>query len=152
MGDATHSNKIIINEIIGRCLEEIQDRTGAILDARVNGRIISIYENHPENSNLISLKGIEEIVIDTLHLDNPNALKSKDRNRDYVDGRTIFCHISRKYHFTLTTIAKFLKKDHTTIIHHVKKSLVLLEVDPVFTIKHSQALQKINDKYGKIVY
>lgn len=152
MIEEQRSNKAIINEIIGRCLQEIEEKTGSILDARINGRMVSIYEDHPENSNIVSLEGIEEIILSTLKFENPDTLRCKNRKREYSDARSIFCHIARKYHFTLSSMGRFLSKDHTTIIHHVKKGRLLLEIDPVFSVKYNRVLQKMNNKYGEITF
>lgn len=152
MRESEQLNKRLVNQIIGRCLQEIQEKTGLVLDAKVNGRLISLFLDDPENLNITDLGCIERVVIEALGFDNPNILKCKNRKREYVDGRAIFSHISRKYNFSLTGIGRYLKKDHTTIIHHIRKAEDLLETDSLFFKKYNKVVEKLKDTYGKVIY
>ena len=47
---------------------------------------------------------------------------SAKREKHLVNARTDFCHLANKLtNLSLTVIGRFLKRDHTTVIHHLKK-------------------------------
>jgi len=47
---------------------------------------------------------------------------SPRREKHLVNARTDFCHLANKLtNLSLTVIGRFLKRDHTTVIHHLKK-------------------------------
>jgi len=152
MKENEYLNKKLINQIIGNCLHEIQEKTGVVLDAKVNGRVISLFLDDPDNLNITDLDCIERVVVETLGYENTNILKGKNRKREYVDARAIFSYISRKYNFSLAGIGDHIKKDHTTIIHHIRKAGDLLETDPLFLNKYNKVIEKLKDTYGKVIY
>tara|TARA_R100000458_G_C8217023_1_gene202612 strand:+ start:116 stop:619 length:504 start_codon:yes stop_codon:yes gene_type:complete len=48
--------------------------------------------------------------------------RSKKRLRNLVQARTDFCHaVIKNTNFNYNTIANFMNKDHTTVLHHIKK-------------------------------
>lgn len=145
-------NKVQINQIIGKCLEEIREKTGIVLDAKVNGRTISVYLDDPDNLYIRDLRAIEDAVVSTIGDSNLEMLKCKNRKREYVDARAIFSHISKQYDFTLKSIGRYIKRDHTTIIHHVRKAECLLQTDPYFTTKYNKVIETLKHTYGKVIY
>lgn len=54
---------------------------------------------------------------------------AKNRKRYVVESRMIFASILRDMGYSLKEIGRTLKKDHTTIIHYVRKLKGLLDVD-----------------------
>ena len=61
---------------------------------------------------------------------------NKSRKRQYVDARMVFAKILHNEGHGSTPIAKFLKKDHATIIHYFKSVNAILKFD-----------QSLMDKY-----
>jgi len=57
------------------------------------------------------------------------SLMNKKRLMSLVDARMVFSKILRDRGHTLTSIAKFLKKDHTTIMNYMDKVVYLLKQD-----------------------
>jgi hypothetical protein len=57
------------------------------------------------------------------------SLMNKKRLMSLVDARMVFSKILRDRGHTLTGIAKFLKKDHTTIMNYMDKVVYLLKQD-----------------------
>jgi hypothetical protein len=147
-----HFNKAQINQIIGRCLDEIKEKTGIVLDAKVNGRTISVYIDDPDELYIKDLMAIEHAVLDVVGDSNLEMLKSKNRCRSYVDARAIFSHISKQHDFTLKSIGKYIRRDHTTIIHHIRKAESLLQTDPYFAKKYNRVMENLKKTYGKDIY
>ncbi len=152
MDDSKVSYKEIVNRIIGNCLDEIEKKTGIIMDAKVNGRTVSLYLNDEESLVTITLKDIEKSIMTVLNIDDPKLLRGKCRKRAYSDARTMFCDISRKYGFTVTAIGDFMSRDHTTVVHHSQKARDLFYTDPVFIDKYSRVLNFLKSENGKVVY
>lgn len=147
------STRQIINEIIGKTLDEIKEKTGLIMDARINDRIIKFYPEENQDLKMFNLGDIEQIVVDCLELNNkPDVLRSKTRKRSVVDARTIFTYVARRYNFTVTKIGKHMNRDHTTAIHHTQKAEDLFKTDPLFVEKYTKVINRINERYAKIVY
>jgi len=147
-----HFTKSQINQIIGKCLDEIKEKTGIVLDAKVNGRTISVFMDDPDELYIKDLQAIENAVLTTVAETNLEALKSKNRCRDYVDARTIFSHISKQHDFTLKSIGRYIRRDHTTIIHHVRKAESLLQTDPFFANKYNRVVEILKKTHGKAIY
>jgi len=57
------------------------------------------------------------------------SLMNKKRLMSLVDARMVFSKILRDRGHTLTGIARFLKKDHTTIMNYMDKVVYLLKQD-----------------------
>ena len=50
----------------------------------------------------------------------PHDILAQNRKRPISTARQLFCYIANvHYNFTLTSIAKFLNKDHSTVIHSI---------------------------------
>jgi hypothetical protein len=56
-------------------------------------------------------------------------LMDKRRLISVVDARLVFSKILRDRGHTFVSIAKFLKKDHSTVMHYIDKSLYLFKQD-----------------------
>lgn len=73
-------------------------------------------------------------------------LDSKLRNRTIVELRFMFCYIARSMRFTLTDIGRFLKRDHTTIIHALTMFHNLYQTDEAFRFKYTTIINSIKEK------
>lgn len=71
----------------------------------------------------------------------PEQLKSKTRVSEVVDIKIIFAYILRKYeNATLGRIGIYINKDHSTIIHYLKKYDSLYETERDFRVKANKVL------------
>ena len=48
-------------------------------------------------------------------------IKSRLRTREIADKRSIFCFVAREKGHTLKSIGDLIKRDHSTIVHNIKK-------------------------------
>ena len=75
-------------------------------------------------------------------------LRSKDRYREIVELRMIYCFLARQLGFSLTTIGESLgKRDHTTVIHSVNSFKNLLQTCEPFREKYLTILTYIKQQY-----
>lgn len=153
MDNEQMSIKDIINQIVGKALDDIKEKTGVSLDAKIKNKNIGFYldkDCNRKNIKMFELSDIERIVTECLNME-PNCLKNKSRTRDIVDARTIYTHIARKYNFTVKTVGAHINRDHTTAIHHTKKAENLLTVDEIFAEKYNKVLNTIKEQYAKSI-
>lgn len=71
------------------------------------------------------MEDLQEIVENVFEV----SLMNKKRLMSLVDARMVFSKILRDRGHTLTSIAKYLKKDHTTIMNYMDKVVYLLKQD-----------------------
>lgn len=51
-----------------------------------------------------------------------HQIKGRQRSRRYVEARKAFSQWAYNHDFTLSEIGRWMKKDHTTIIHHLRSN------------------------------
>ena len=61
----------------------------------------------------------------------------RTRQREYVQARSIFYRFARDNKQTLQAIGKFLKRDHATVMHSLKKFEQDVEYDSVFRANYN---------------
>lgn len=71
------------------------------------------------------MKSLREIVNKVFQVD----IMNKNRYRKFVDARMVFSKILRDRGYTTTSIARFMKKDHTTILHYTVNFETLVSQD-----------------------
>lgn len=86
-------------------------------------------ESHNE---MTQLKFIIEYVFEV-------DILNKVRKRQYVDARMVFAKILQNEGYGSTPIAKFLKKDHATIIHYFKSVNSILKFDQLLMDRYLYA-------------
>mgnify|MGYP003335324694 CR=1 FL=1 len=75
-------------------------------------------------------------------------LQSKDRYRELVELRNIYCFLARQLSYSLVNIGASLgKRDHTTVIHSITCFKNLLETDEGFRQKYITILTYIKEHY-----
>lgn len=76
----------------------------------------------------------------------PEDITSKRRNSEFVQPRQVVMYLCNKYtENSLANIGKILgKKDHTTVIHGIKKVTAELEINEEFRKKVDIIIKKIN--------
>jgi FtsZ-binding cell division protein ZapB len=78
----------------------------------------------PEFSNK-EMNSLKEIISNTTGTD----IMNKSRYRNIVDARIVFSKIIRERGYTYSSIARYLSKDHSTIIHYICECNSLIQTD-----------------------
>jgi hypothetical protein len=71
------------------------------------------------------MNSLKEIISDTIGID----IMDKNRFRQVVDARIVFSKIIRERGYTYSSIARYLSKDHSTIIHYICECNHLIQTD-----------------------
>ena len=82
-----------------------------------------------------------------------NGIKTKTRAREIVTIRQIFCYIARELGYTTVGIARFLGKDHATIIYSSNSVKDFMETNyipvvEVYTVLKNQLIVKYGTYRG----
>ena len=94
-----------------------------------------------------SMDIILQIVADNCNLTTEEIL-SKTRKGPVADARHIFCGIAKmEYGHKVTTLGKFLKRDHTTAIHAVKNYNNRTRYQVGYKEFVDSIIEKINNKF-----
>jgi hypothetical protein len=75
------------------------------------------------------------------------TITCKKRIRPIVELRCFFSFIARSMGYSLTDIGKYMKKDHTTIINHIKTFNNLYETQENFRDSYIKIVNKIKRLY-----
>jgi hypothetical protein len=75
------------------------------------------------------------------------TLRSTKRIRPIVEIRCFFSFIARCMGYSLTDIAKYMKKDHTTIMNHIKTFNNLYETQENFRDRYYKIVNIIKKSY-----
>lgn len=78
----------------------------------------------PEFSNK-EMNSLKEIISNATGTD----IMNKSRYRNIVDARIVFSKIIRERGYTYSSIARYLSKDHSTIIHYICECNSLIQTD-----------------------
>ena len=81
---------------------------------------------------------IKQIVCDEFGLD----IMRVKRARGLVDGRIIVSLVLYEYGYDLSSIARFFKKHHTTIMHYRNTGSDIMDVDPEFRERYFRCRDK----------
>lgn len=107
------------------------------------GMKLLIIPFYSKNKDERVIRSIHEIIIETLDADPV----TKNRKNTTVIARQIFCKITKDLGYTYTYLARYLNKDHSTLIHAYNKAEELIYIkDFLFTERYEQVIRKINDK------
>ena len=92
--------------------------------------------NKIQNNHTV-LKKLEKIVNNIF---SANIL-GKSRKRENVDARRAFCNILKIEGFTCTSLSKYLKKEHSSILHYGRDIESIIITDPIFSKKYNKCLE-----------
>jgi hypothetical protein len=93
------------------------------------------------------MKSIREIVNKVFEVD----IMKKYRYRKFVDARMVFSKILRDRGYTIVSIARFIKKDHTTILHYNLNFDVIVNQDRRFKDRYMVCLNSFLQDRDPIV-
>lgn len=75
-----------------------------------------------------------------------HSLRAKHRYREIVDFRFMFTHLARAMEYKLTTIGKYLKKHHSSIIHYENAFKNLMDTSDSFRERFIEIFNYIKNK------
>lgn len=85
--------------------------------------------------NILPVRDGERVKIDT-----------NRRHHDTVQMRMIFCYVARAMGYTVTSIGRALKKDHTTVVHSLQTFKDLVETNLHYRERFQQVLEYLREK------
>lgn len=134
-------------KMVTKFVNELYEKTGMKASVKVDRLKVSLDDQDPIKG-IISLDILESKLLNAYPIPlDKNPLHTKSRRLDYVEARCIFCFIAcRKLKFTLTSVGKFLGRDHTTIIHMNTRAENLLETDVRFSSLFETVYNKLNQE------
>jgi chromosomal replication initiation ATPase DnaA len=103
----------------------------------------------PTNITLLELK-ISQIFCE-IHKVNIDNIYSHSRKRTHVDARmqlVSFLYFYREY--TYSDVGRLMNKDHSTIIHNVKKHQDLIETNGIYTHSFYRALETLKEEMPEL--
>jgi chromosomal replication initiator protein len=89
--------------------------------------------------NNLTLKDVDNAVC-AAFVTTPDLLKGRKRARQYAFPRMAFCDLARSYtERSYPQIGAYLGRDHTTVLHHVRRSPECVMGYPGYARKLQQA-------------
>lgn len=102
----------------------------------------------PEFSNK-EMNSLKEIISNATGTD----IMNKGRYRNIVDARIVFSKIIRERGYTYSSIARYLNKDHSTIIHYICECNSLIQTDNKMMETYIMCRNKfLEDKNALLTY
>ena len=99
-------------------------------------------------NNLKKCHTLLKLVCEVLEVDY-NKVKTMGRGRKLVDARRMYCVVARKFlPLPLSTIGKFIKRDHSSVVYYLKQHYSLMETDS--TYEHFYNLCEYAASQGKV--
>lgn len=76
------------------------------------------------------------------------SLSCKERIREAVELRNIYCYLAKKMGYSLKEIGRTIgKRDHTTVIHNIRSFNNLMETNEMYREKYIMILNHIKKQY-----
>lgn len=140
-----YQNKLAL-KMIRSFVNDLYSKTGMKATVKID-RLYVPKDDESMVREIMSIDILEQRFLDSIPFKvEGNPLKSKSRKGEYVELRCIFCHIACKHlGFALVAVGRYLKKDHTSIIHMCKRGDILLSNDEKFIALYDTIFTKINN-------
>lgn len=140
-----YKNKLAL-KLIRSFVNDLHSKTGMKATVKIDRLYIPKDDQGDRIKEIMSLDILEQRFMEAVPFPiTGNPLHSKSRKGEYVDLRCIFSHIACKHlAFPLIAVGRYLKKDHTSIIHMCKRGDNMLENDDMFTKLYDTIFTKIN--------
>lgn len=144
--DRQEDKKKMEKELIDNFLESFYQKLGYYPVVITNDNQVQT----KDSSNIMSLKDLASYFEPFLvEVDGEKLpLNSKNRKRNVVELRFIFCHMARTMRYSLNNIGDFLDRDHSTIMYGLECFDALMHTDSDFKkkfIKISNHIKKNNE-------
>jgi chromosomal replication initiation ATPase DnaA len=82
----------------------------------------------------------------------PEDITGKSRRHEYVMARRAFCaFLSRSTHITRQKLGKYIDRDHSSVVHTLKKHNEWMQYYPQYSEKYGRLLSSIYLLEGKTV-
>lgn len=130
--------------LIGEFKQKFQEKIGYVPIV-----LTKVATNDEDWVPMMSLEELREYFTPFLPHRNGRVLKltSKDRYRELVELRNIYCAIARMMRYTLSAIGQSLGgRDHTTVLHNVESFKNLVVIDESFKAKYIQILNHVKEQ------
>lgn len=129
--------------------EEVEDKISILVTKLAKNSVYKI--NYRVSSKIFpDLKDIDQSIH---YLYNTVDFKNKSREAHIVFYRHIFCKVAYDLGYKHPSIASYLNKDRTSIIHAIKKINDYLAIkDPETTKVYSSITNYLIDTYGETIY
>ena len=155
MMTTTEYRNLLAEKLMKTFIKDFKEKTGLkISSINLDGNVIlkNINDDNSKEIPVISLETLENIVLSIVPYKlTANVLRCRDRRREYVDTRSMFAHIARRFNFKFKSIGEYINRDHTSIIHLNRKASDLIETDPVFFSIYTNITNKIKETYDKAI-
>lgn len=129
--------------------QEIEDKMATVVHRLSRNSIYKI-DYRISSPNYPELKDVEQAIY---HLYDTTNFKIKSREAHIVFYRHIFCKVAYDAGYKHPSIADYLNKDRTTIIHAIRKIEDYLEIkDPETTKVYKNIINHLIDTYGETIF
>jgi len=131
-------------KLVNKFVDDLYDKTGMKATVHVD-RLVIDEDTQYKARTIVSLDSYEKVFLKALPTAiDVNPIRVRSRKSQYVDLRAIFCHIgNKKLKFTLVSIGRYIGRDHTTVIHLIKKVENLLDTDESFVYLYNTIFKNL---------
>lgn len=95
----------------------------------------------------MTLSRILEAVCDAFDV-SPGMVKDSTRKAHVVEARHAFAYLAHEAGYTLKIIGRHVNRDHSTIIHGIRRATEFVDTDGVYASKIAVSRNKLNSKNG----
>ena len=140
-----YQNKMAL-KMIRSFVNDLYNKTGMKATVKIDRLYIPKDDENTTFKDIMSLDILEKRFLEAIPFKvEHNPLRVKSRKGEYVELRCVFCHIACKHlGFPLIAVGRYLKKDHTSIIHMCKRGDTMLSNDDKFINLYDIIFSKIN--------
>tara|TARA_R110002050_G_scaffold56705_1_gene127500 strand:- start:2407 stop:2955 length:549 start_codon:yes stop_codon:yes gene_type:complete len=151
------NKNVTIKEEIASFIENIANKYNKKLQIIVSDKKSRIGLSQLSNAHSVTkIQNLESLVLNAMHINNPefkyiNSLSCKTRRKEYIMWMQVFSYVAWKIGYTKSYIGKFIDRNHASVIHSIKQTDTLLEInDKEFVIVYNIILNLIKKHVGII--
>lgn len=139
----------MIYTMVTNFIDDLYQKTGAKAVVTVDTLKLGKDDISPIKS-ITSLDMLEKRLLAAVpHPLDRNPMRIKSRKLEYVEVRCVFCFIAyQKLGFTLSTIGRFINRDHTSVLHMLRRAEDLLDRDVKFTNLYRIIYDNLNQEHA----
>ncbi len=154
---ALEYRNVLAEKLIKDFVKDFKYKTGLKITVQLSNPALNKEMTGSDNKAdqdypVVFLSDIESVIMEHYPYKLKNGdLKHQCRKKEIVDARSIFAHIARRFNFSFSTIGKYIDRDHSTIMHLSKKAENLMKYDQNYECIYISIVEKIKEKYDKII-
>lgn len=126
--------------------EEFYEKTGRKVSVKYDDEISISKEDLVMKPSLPELLDFINQFIP--HHMRSNTILVKNRKKEYVILREIFCYVADSMDYSCTSIAAFLNRDHTTVLHNKQECKNRMVTDETFKPIFNHIVNEFKNAYG----